>query len=162
MEWSTTMKTTRTLAVWFLALSLAGLLPSTASSGTADCCPPATTLPNEKREFPVTLAAGHPWTFEVVLAQGWKVNPEAPSRLTVYRKAAQGWDLVDRKSSASLASGRAAMPSLAPGTDYLLQAVIFYCGTDGSSACMVQSLQQELAAADRGTNSVLMFMESPR
>jgi hypothetical protein len=142
------------------SLALLGLLPLTALAGTADCCPPATTLPNEKRELPVTLAAGHPWTFEVVLAQGWKVNPEAPSRLTVYKKAAQGWDLVDRKNSASLSSGLAKMPPLAPGTDYLLQAVVFYCGTDGAAMCMVQSLEQELAAAGKGTNSVLMFMET--
>ncbi len=115
--------------------------------GVAPVLSPAGDFPNLLPSEPLDVKAGWPVMGAVGLPDGWKINAEAPSRLSLFTAAGKHLASYETKALAAL---RVALPELAANQEYVLQGTLYYCEDRVGALCLIQSVHQEIRSNAKG------------
>jgi thiol-disulfide isomerase/thioredoxin len=110
----------------------------------------ATDLPNLEKTEPMNVAESA--TVSLELKEGWHINDEAPSNLTLFdvkKKAVKSFGIAEIKTR------HLALSKLTPGK-YYLQGTLYYCEDKAGSQCLIKSFDVELNAKAGGAKEITL------
>jgi len=93
------------------------------------------------------VKANSPLQVEVQYEEGWAINEQAPSRLTLL----DGSEEIVQFDREELQDNRFEVPPISAGKVLHLQGTFYYCDKVKKSMCLVQSQQLLLSASDENT-----------
>lgn len=114
---------------------------------------PSEKLPNLKTRENLVLKSGLPIAWTLSLPEGWKLNAQAPSSLSLYEGNSGTETLLKSYSKEELARKSLNFPALQTGKRYLLQGTFYYCREGREALCFLQSLQSEISVSPDGEGS---------
>ncbi len=117
---------------------------------------PKDLLPNLIENNPAVYpAAGKPLTFEIGLDKNWKINDEAPSFLTLYKKEGSAWKSTNQYGANDLRKKRISLGDLTANTPYLLQGTFYYCENKPQALCLIRSYSQDFTPEVNNKDTVI-------
>ena len=105
----------------------------------------AQALPNLQSIAAQPVADGVPVSVMLGLAEGWKINRDAPSSLTLFQIEGKKHTAVARFAPEQMLDKRVLLPALAKG-QYRLQGTLYYCQSAEGSQCLLKSFDMTLMA----------------
>lgn len=120
---------------------------------------PATTntqeLPNLADIPPLTVSmtAG---ILNLQLAEGWKINAEAPSELAVVFGEGNNITAVKSYGLQELKGKRMPLPTMDVGKPYRLRGTLYYCLENNSGQCLIKSFDVPLVPSDEATTEITL------
>jgi thiol-disulfide isomerase/thioredoxin len=112
-------------------------------------------LPNLVRLPAATVKQGQPLQVILGLQQGWKINKDAPSALTLFEMQAQP-KLFASIGLEDLKKGKVMLPALSSGKQYRLQAMLYYCEDKDGAQCLLKSFDLPLSTGDSEITSITL------
>lgn len=112
-------------------------------------------LPNMERLPEQHVTTSVPVTVRLDLQKGWKINKEAPSRLSLFVREDGKHKVLAQYDRDDMASRRLVLPKLAAGT-YRLQGTLYYCEEKEGAQCLLKSFDVPLAADKTGGMDVTL------
>lgn len=103
----------------------------------------AQALPNLQSIAEQPVADGVPVSVMLGLAEGWKINRDAPSNLTLFQIEGKKHTAVARFAPEQMLDKRVLLPALAKG-QYRLQGTLYYCQSAEGSQCLLKSFDMTL------------------
>lgn len=117
---------------------------------------PEEQLPNLESLAPVHLAADTPVTLVIQLKEGWHINDDAPSQLTLFDMNGRPKEMA-RFDRAALKKKEVTLPKLTLGS-YRLQGTFYYCEDKAGSQCLIKSFDIRMGATAKGQSKMLLTL----
>lgn len=92
-------------------------------------------------------------TVSIGLPKGWKINRDAPSRLSLFTAEGKHIESYDTPKLFAL---RIILPKLAPEQSYIIQGTLYYCEDKEGALCLIQSMHQEIMATKGGVKDLTL------
>ena len=122
---------------------------------------PVDELPQLVESSPATVQADTGIRVTLAMAEGWKINPDATSTLTLFKIVENGEPTVVAEFDNSMLRTRTiTLPAMPDVTKLRLQGTIFYCESKANALCLLQSHDQMLTVAkDGGVDSLTISLK---